>query len=120
MKFSDPFGRLENRHQRGYVSMRDLLRNGGINTPEAALAIIRHSKERAQKFIAVAVAVSLLAALLWPEGIAVTLCLVLFFAVWVITSALNGQRYIRRYIDEELNSKQEQQNEVSPDDPPAT
>jgi len=119
MKFSDPFGRMESRHQRGYESMRDILRNNRINTPEAALAIIRQSKERAQKYIAVAVAVSLLAAMLWPEGIAVTLCLVLFFAVWVITSAVNGQRYIRRYIDEELNSNQSQQNKVSPDDPPA-
>ncbi len=119
MKLSDPFGRMESRHQRGYESMRDMLRNNGINTPEAALAIIRQSKERAQKYIAVAMAVSLLVALLWPEGITFTLCLALLLAVWVITSAVNGQRYIRRYIDEELNSNQAQQNEASPDDPPA-
>ena len=111
MKLNDPFGRMESRHQRGYESMRDTLRNGGIDTPEAALQIINESKKRAQNFLIIGLIAFLLAALLWPEGRVVSLSLVLFFVVWVITSANNGQRYIRRYIDEELSKDQGQQSD---------
>lgn len=112
MKLNDPFGRMENRHQRGYEAMRDTLHRCGIKTPEAALEIIRQSKKRAQHYITIAVAVFLLTAVLWSNAIPVTLSLVLFFTVWVITSAINGQRYIRRYIDEELSGDQTQENDA--------
>lgn len=98
---------MENRHQRGYESIRDTLRSGGINTPDAAWEIIRQSKKRAQLFIGIAMAIFLLVAWLWPEGVPVALSLLLFFIVWIVTSALNGQRYIRRFIDEELNKNKE-------------
>ena len=103
MKLNDPFGRMANRHQRGYKSMRDILRRNHITTPDAASEIIRQSKERAKLFICVALAAGVLVALLWPEGGPISLSLVIFFIVWIVTSAHNGQRYIRRYIDEELN-----------------
>ncbi|SHO49667.1 hypothetical protein [Desulfopila aestuarii] len=112
MKLNDPFGRMANRHQRGYESMRDTMHSCGIKTPDAAWEIIRQSKKRAKICIGLAIAVLVLVSLLWPEGAAVTLSLVLFFIVWVATSALNGQRYIRRYIDEELNKKEEKQSDT--------
>lgn len=118
MKFNDPFGRLESRHQRGYESMRDIMRKGRINTPEAALEVIKQSKERAQRYIVLALAAALLIALLWPEGRPAALSLVLFFIVWIATSAINGQRYIRRYIDEELGNDRIKRHDISSDDPP--
>lgn len=112
MKFNDPFGRMASRHQRGYESMRDTLRNGGINTPDAAWEIIRQSKKRAQLYIGFAMAAFLLAALLWPEGRPLALSLLLFFIVWIATSAVNGQRYIRRYIDEEIERHKEKPADI--------
>lgn len=107
MKLSDPFGRMASRHQRGYESMRDILRRNGITTPDAALEIIRQSKERAKVYICAAIAAGVLVALLWREGRPIAFSLVLFFIVWIATSAKNGQRYIRRYIDEELKTAQD-------------
>lgn len=112
MKLDDPFGRMQDRHQRGYEAMCVALRGSGINTPDAAREIIRQSKKRAQSYIGLAMAVFLLVALLWPEGIAVTISLAFFFTAWLVISARNGQRYIHRFIDEELNENQQKDNGV--------
>ena len=87
--------------------MRDILRRNRITTPAAALEIIRQSKERARLFVWVVLGAGVLVALLWPEGRLLSFSLLLFFIVWIITSARNGQRYIQRYIDEELNMRQD-------------
>lgn len=102
MNLNDPFGRLAHRHQTGYESMRDNLRNGHIDTPQAALEVIGQIKKRALKYIIVGLALFLPVAFLLPKALPVTLSLALFLIVWVANSAHNGQRYIKRYIDEEL------------------
>ena len=102
MKLNDPSGRLESRHQIGYESMRDTMRSSGIDTPQAAQEVIKRSKKRALKFLAAGLVV--LVPLLWllPKAMPITISLALFFAVWVVSSNINAQRYIQRYIDEDL------------------
>lgn len=102
MKFNDPFGRMESRHQQGYESMRETMRNNGIDTPKAAREIIHQSKKRALQYMAIVLAVLLPATWLIPRAMPLTLSLALFLIVWIASSAINGQRYIRRYIDEDL------------------
>lgn len=102
MKLNDPFGRLESRHQIGYESMRDTLRSSGIDTQQAALEFIRQSKKRALKFIGVGMIVLLPLIWLLPKAMPVTVSLALFLIAWIVSSNINGQRYIKRYIDEEL------------------
>lgn len=102
MKLNDPFGRMENRHQLGYESMRDTMRNSGINTPGEAWEVIRQSKKRAQKYISIGLAILLLLTVALPKMMPVTLSLALFLVIWILSSSKNGQRYIKRYIDEEL------------------
>ncbi len=102
MKLNDPFGRLESRHQAGYESMRDTLRANGIDTPEAARETIKRSKRHGLKYIGAGMAVLLPLILLLPKALPVTLSLALFLVVWVASSTYNGQRYIQRYIDEDL------------------
>ncbi len=104
MKLNDPFGRVEKRHQLGYESMRDTMRNSGIDTPDRAWEAIKQSKKCALKFITIGVAVLLLVTLVLPKMMPVTLSLALFFVVWVATSTINGQRYTQRYIDDELET----------------
>lgn len=107
MNLNDPFGRLAHRHQTGYESMRDNLRHSHIDTPQAALEIIGRIKKRALKYIVVGLALFLPVAFLLPKALPVTLSLALFLIVWVANSASSGQRYIKRYIAEELNKPQE-------------
>jgi len=102
MNLNDPFGRLERKHQRGYEMMRDVMSKGGVDTPYAAQEIIRQSKTRAVKFLAIGLVLFVLVIWLVPKALMVAFCLLLFLVVWVITSTLNGKRYIERYIDEEL------------------
>ena len=111
MKFNDPFGRLENRHQLGYESMRDTMRNNGIDTPDEAWETIRQSKKRALKCISIGTAVLLLVTWVLPKLMPVTLSLALFLVVWIASSTINGQRYIQRYIDDELESKYGKQDD---------
>lgn len=107
MKLNDPFGRQERRHQFGYESMRDTMRRGGITTPEEAREIIENSKKRALNFLGAGLVLFLLAALLLPKSLPVTICLAVLFAVWIGNSTVNGKRYIERYIDEELSKPKE-------------
>jgi hypothetical protein len=104
MKLNDPFGRMARRHQTGYESMRAVLQNAGIETPEAARAIIRKTRVRAVKFLAVCLVLFLLSAWLLPNGLVVSLFFAILVAVWVVTWMINGKRYIDRYIEEDLNN----------------
>lgn len=105
MNLNDPFGRMENRHQRGYESMRDTMRNSGIDTPDQAWEAIKQSKKRALKYVTIGLAMLLLVTWVLPKMMPVTLSLALFFVVWVAISTINGQRYTQRYIDDELEAK---------------
>jgi uncharacterized membrane protein len=111
MKINDPFGRMESRHQQGYESVRDTMRNSSIDTPSAALEVIKQSKKRALKYISVGIAVLLLVTCVLPKAIPVTLSLALFLVVWIASSTVNGQRYIQRYVDEELKLKSGKQDD---------
>jgi hypothetical protein len=102
MKLNDPFGRLESRHQKGYESMRDTLRENGIDTPEAARETIKRFQQRALKYIGVGMAVLLPMILLLPKVMPLTAVLFFFLVAWVASSVYNGKRYIQRYIDEDL------------------
>ena len=103
MKLNDPFGRLESRHQIGYESMRDTLRSSGIDTPQAALEVIKQSKKRALKFLGVETLLVVPAVWLLPKLMPLTISLALFFVVWVVHSNMSAQRYVHRYINEDLS-----------------
>lgn len=111
MKLNDPFGRMESRHQLGYESMRDAMQKSGINTPKEAYEVIRQSKKRAFQYICIGVAVLLLVTVVLPKALPVTISLALFMTVWIASSTINGQRYIQRYIDEDLKSENKEQQD---------
>lgn len=102
MKLNDPFGRMASRDKQGYESMRDTLRRSGVVSTKDALEVIAQSKKRAFNYIIIGAAILLLVTLLAPGSLPLTFSLGVFFAVWIVTSTRNGQRYIQRYIDEEL------------------
>jgi len=102
MKFNDPFGRMESRHQLGYESLRDTMRKSGIDTPTAAWKIVEQSKTRALNYIGIGVAVLLLVTWVFPKAMPFTLSFGIFMAMWILKSTINGKRYIQRYINEVL------------------
>jgi hypothetical protein len=102
MKLNDPFGRLESRHQRGYENMRSVLRQAGIETRESAQEVVKQARRRGAMIVSVGVMLMLLIAGLIPKVAPLALGLAVFLVVWVVSSTLNGQRYIKRYIEEDL------------------
>ncbi len=102
MKLNDPFGRMERRHQLGYETMRDAMRRSGIDTPEAAREIIKQARQRALKFIGITLAVLVPISLFFPQFLLLTGALAVLLIAWTASSTMNGQRYINRYIKEDL------------------
>lgn len=103
MKLNDPFGRLERRHQVGYEAVRDSLVRNNITTPEAARRIIKETKMRALKFLGAAIVIALLTYLLLPGAILIVGAVAVLAGAWVISWTINGERYITRFILEELS-----------------
>ncbi|NNF45532.1 MAG: hypothetical protein HKN69_02065 [Desulfofustis sp.] len=104
MKLNDPFGRMERRHQIGYETVRDSLHRNRIYTEEGARKIIRDTKMRALKFVVGAGALLLLTYLLLPSFLIGVGAVVVLAGVWVVTWTVNGERYVKRYIEEELSA----------------
>jgi hypothetical protein len=103
MNINDPFGRLAKRHQTGYESIRASLQQAGINTPQAAREIIRKTNIRSLKIVGSCLLALLLIAALLPKMLPVALGIAFLILVWITTWVINGRRYIKRYIDEDLN-----------------
>jgi len=102
MKLNDPFGRMARRHQAGYEAMRDALRRSGTETAEAAWEIYTQAKKRGRKFIGIGSAILFLVTIILPQALPITLSLALLLTAWVLSSTINGRRYILRYINEDL------------------
>lgn len=105
MKLNDPFGRLERRHQVSYQAVRDSLQRGGVNTEEAALEIIKNTQKRALLFAGSAAALTGLTALVFPGALLLVAAFSVLFSAWIIAWTVNGGRYIRKYIEEDMGSK---------------
>ncbi|MCG6931509.1 MAG: hypothetical protein LJE64_13220 [Desulfofustis sp.] len=113
MKLNDPFGRMERRHQVAYQTVKDSLQRSGIKTEEAALQVIRDTRRRALVFIGAAAAATGLTALIFPGALLVVAAFCLLLSAWVVSWTINGRRYVKRYIEEELGAPEG----VSPDPP---
>jgi uncharacterized protein involved in cysteine biosynthesis len=114
MKLNDPFGRLEKKHQAAYQMMREAMQRGGITTIQAAQDVITRSKNRTLKFLAVVLAVLLLALALFPRFMPAIACLAILIIVWAVNSLINGRKYVQRYIDEELRTAAKDQDSSMP------
>lgn len=106
MKLNDPFGRMERRHQIGYESMKKALEEGGITTQAEVLQVLKASRKQVLQVLCYSLTIALLLALLIPAAMVLFGSVLILVSVLAITSYLNGKRYTRRYIEEELNHHQ--------------
>lgn len=113
MKLNDPFGRMERRHQMGYEAVRDSLKRSGVDTEEAALNVIEHTRKRAVIFICAAITISCLTALIFPGALLIVGAFALLLSAWVFSWTINGKRYVMRYIAEEIEGLQDSAEEKS-------
>jgi len=102
MKLNDPFGRKARRDQVAYEALCDSLRRSKVDTEERARKIIRDTRKRALKFIAGAGAVLLFTYLLLPGFLIGVGAVTALAGAWVIAWTIKGERYVNRYIEEEL------------------
>ena len=107
MNINDPFGRVQSRQQKEYESLRDSLKELGVNTPEAARAILERIQRRGKTGLAIIVSATLLLALLFAKLFGFFLACGALAAFWVIKTTLRSREYVQRYMQEEI----EEQNE---------
>ena len=105
MKLDDPFGRLAARDQRGYDSLRDKLRQAGVNSTGAAEDIMERTRRNVLTFAAMALFGAVLIYLLFPQMAPIAIALAIFLLVNAGSALIRGRRYIKRFIDEELTGK---------------
>ncbi len=98
----DPFGRMKAREERNYASLRDSLRDAGITSTAQAEALITSAQQKGNWSVAIGIMVSTLLTLLFPEGGLIFIIVGAVFVVWVLKMIINGRKYVRRYIEEEL------------------
>jgi len=107
MNLNDPFGRLQSKHEKEYESLRDSLKEKGLNNREDAQALLEKIRQRGIWGVGIIVPSSLLLALLfWDLRAFILLCGALA-ACWVIKTVMNSRKYVTRYIQEELMDRNE-------------
>lgn len=107
MNLNDPFGRLQSKRQKEYESLRDSLKEVGLNNLEDAEALLEKLKRRGLMGVAIIVPAALLIALLLPGLRAFVLACGLLAIFWLVKTTLNSREYVQRYIQEELPDHKE-------------
>ena len=100
----DPMGRMKIRKENEYASLRDSLKEAGIISPAQAESVIAKAQKKLNWSLAIGIIVATLLMLFFPEAKLLVLAASALFVFWVTKAVRSGQKYIRRYIDEELKS----------------
>jgi hypothetical protein len=102
MNINDPFGRIQDKHQRNYESLCSSLQEAGLTNRADAEALLEKLRRRGIWGVAFIVPITLLLALVLPELRFFVLACGVLLVFWLIKTCLNSQEYVRRYIREEL------------------
>jgi len=102
MNINDPFGRMQDKHQRNYKSLCHSLKKAGVTNRADAQALLEKLRRRGIWGLVFTVLVTLLVALALPELRFFVLACGVLLGFWLSKTSLNGQEYVKRYIREEL------------------
>lgn len=105
MNLADPFGRTKARRQKEYESLCTSLIKAEINTTAQAEALQLDVQRRGRWSILIALLITVLLSVLFTEYKIIFIPLGALFCFWVNKTTRNGKKYIRRYINEELNQE---------------
>ena len=107
MNINDPFGRIQDKHQRNYESLRLSLKKAGLTNRTNAQALLKRLHRRGIWGLAVTGTVTVLLALALAELRFFVLACGVLLAFWLSKTSLNSQEYVKRYIREELTEHDE-------------
>ncbi len=102
MNINDPFGRIQDRRQRDYESLRLSLQEVGLTTRADGQALLKRLRRRAARGLAIIVPVTLLLALGLPELRVLILACGVLAVIWLGKTSWSSHQYVERYIREEL------------------
>ena len=105
MKLNDPFNRLAKQQNKEYLTFRDTLKTAQVDSLPNAEALLADIKRRALIFSAAIGLIVLVISLFFPEVAVMTMIIGVLTALWAITNSVKGQRYVKRYIQEELSKE---------------
>lgn len=107
MNINDPFGRIQDKHQRNYQSLCVSLRKAGITDQAAAQALLGRLRRRGIWGLALSIPTTLLLSLALPELLLLILVSGGLLVFWLSKTSLNSQEYVKRYMREELTVSDE-------------
>ena len=102
MNLNDPFGRMQDKHQRNYESLCLSLQKAGLTNRADAQALLKKLRRRGLWGMAIIVLVTLPLALALPELRFFVLACGALLVFWLSKTCVNSQEYVKRYIREEL------------------
>ena len=107
MNLNDPFGRLQSKRQKEYESLRDSLKETGLDNLADAQALLDKIQRRGRWGLTMIVPTTLLLALILPQLRALVLICGALAVFWLFKTVLNSRKYVKRYIQEELGGSSE-------------
>ncbi|MCW8928769.1 MAG: hypothetical protein OQL19_00855 [Gammaproteobacteria bacterium] len=102
MKMNDPFGRVNQRQEGQYATLRETLKRNGVDNEESAKLCLKTMLVNAIRLVLGIVVVTIIIVFLLPNIKSITLTFAGLALLWVVTSNLNGWRFVKRYMKEEL------------------
>ena len=107
MNINDPFGRMQDKHQRNYESLCSSLQKAGLTNRADAQALLEKLRWRVIWGLAFIVPVTLLLALVLPELRFIVLACGILLLFWLSKTSVQSREYVKRYIREELTEDDE-------------
>ena len=78
------------------------MKRSQVDSLPGAEALLADIKKRLWKFISIIALIVSVISLLFPAAAVATLVFGVVIALWLITNSFKGQRYVKRYINEEI------------------
>ncbi|MCW8890363.1 MAG: hypothetical protein OQL20_06880 [Sedimenticola sp.] len=103
MNMNDPFGRVEQKQQGNYDSLRRSLQDAGITTLSQAETVLQGMRKRAVFLLLLVLFLTALGVLFFPAASTLILVLSVILLFWLLVTTLNGFSLVKRYMKDELS-----------------
>jgi Flp pilus assembly protein TadB len=103
MNLNDPFGRVEQKKQGSYESLRRSLIEAGVTTRAQAEGVMQGMRKRAIVILLLVSLIALISVLFFPSISALVLVLAVIILFWLLVTTLNGFSFVKRYVKDELS-----------------
>lgn len=101
MKLNDPFGRVSSRNEAGYRSLRDRLRQEGIQDKQAVGIVTANMTASLVKTLALLFGLSMVLALFFPLFRNALLGVNILALLWASAAYFKTRMHLKRYLREE-------------------